>query len=98
MIMLQTSPAAPGHYLGATTFRRRVRFFSLFSRRLVIKEVSLIKPRVVWPQDGEGKWKLPKWQEVQSSGVSRKPPVSVSQSRREGEFVQPTVPPMDIAP
>ena len=98
IIIPQTSPAAPRHFLEAKTFRLRVRFLSLFSRRLVIKEVSLIKPRVVWPQDAEGKWKLPKSQEVQSSGVSRKPPVSVSQSRREGEFVQPTVPPMDIAP
>ena len=98
IIIPQTSPAAPRHFLEAKTFRLRVRFLSLFSRRLVIKEVSLIKPRVVWPQDAEGKWKLPKSQEVQSSGVSRKPPVSVSQSRREGEFVQPTVPPMDIVP
>ena len=98
IIIPQTSPAAPRHFLEAKTFRLRVRFLSLFSRRLVIKEVSLIKPRVVWPQDAEGKWKLPKSQEVQSSGVSRKPPVSVSQSRRESEFVQPTVPPVDIAP
>jgi len=98
IIIPQTSPAGPTHFLEAKTFRLRVRFLSLFSRRLVIKEVSLIKPRVVWPQDAEGKWKLPKSQEVQSSGVSRKPPVSVSQSRRESEFVQPTVPTMDIAP
>ena len=98
IIIPQTSPAGPRHFLEAKTFRLRVRFLSLFSRRLVIKEVSLIKPRVVWPQDAEGKWKLPKSQEVQSSGVSRKPPVSVSQSRRESEFVQPTVPPVDIAP
>jgi len=98
IIIPQTSPAGPRHFLEAKTFRLRVQFLSLFSRRLVIKEVSLIKPRVVWPQDAEGKWKLPKSQEVQSSGVSRKPPVSVSQSRRESEFVQPTVPPVDIAP
>ena len=98
IIIPQTSPAGPRHFLEAKTFRLRVRFLSLFSRRLVIKEVSLIKPRVVWPQDAEGKWKLPKSQEVQSSGVSRKPPVSVSQSRRESEFVQLTVPPVDIAP
>ena len=98
IIIPQTSPAGPRHFLEAKTFRLRVRFLSLFSRRLVIKEVSLIKPRVVWPQDAEGKWKLPTSQEVQSSGVSRKPPISVSQSRRESEFVQPTLPPVDIAP
>ena len=98
IIIPQTSPAGPRHFLEAKTFRLRVRFLSLFSRRLVIKEVSLIKPRVVWPQDAEGKWKLPKSQEMQSSGVSRKPPLSVSQSRRESELVQPAVSPMDIAP
>ena len=55
----QTSPVGPRDFLEARTFRLRVRFLSLFSRRLVIKEVSLINPNVVWPQDVEGKWKLP---------------------------------------
>ena len=40
----QTSSAGPRHFLEAKTFRLRVRFLSLFSRRLVIKEVSLISP------------------------------------------------------
>src|SRR5262249_13876696 len=55
----QTSPVGPRHFLEAKTFRLRVRFLSLFSRRLVIKEVALISPKIVWPQDAEGKWKLP---------------------------------------
>src|SRR5207249_11375967 len=55
----QTSPGGPKHFLEAKTFRLRVRFLSLFSRRLVIKEVALINPNIVWPQDAEGKWKLP---------------------------------------
>jgi type II secretion system protein N len=48
-----------GDFLHAKSFRLRVRFFSLFSRRLVINEVSLIGPTVVWPQNAEGKWRLP---------------------------------------
>ena len=56
----QTSPVGSRDFLEAKTFRLRVRFLSLFSRRLVIKEVSLINPNVVWPQDVEGKWKLPR--------------------------------------
>jgi AsmA-like C-terminal region/AsmA family len=55
----QTSGASPGHFLEASTFRLRVRFLSLFSKRLVIKEVSLVDPNVVWPQDAKGKWRLP---------------------------------------
>src|SRR5262249_40686867 len=52
----QTSPVGPRHFLEAKTFRLRVRFLSLFSRRLVIKEVALVNPTIVWPQDAEGKW------------------------------------------
>jgi type II secretion system protein N len=55
----QTSPVGARHFLEAKTFRLRVRFLSLFSRRLVIKEVALVDPKIVWPQDAEGKWKLP---------------------------------------
>ena len=55
----QTSSVGPKYFLEAKTFRLRVRYLSLFSRRLVINVVSLINPRVVWPQDAEGKWRLP---------------------------------------
>ena len=58
----QTVPVGPKDFLVARTFRLRIRFLSLFSRRLVIKEVSLIGPRVVWPQNPEGKWRLPSTQ------------------------------------
>src|SRR5438045_4939568 len=88
IVIPQTGPVGPKHFLEARTFRLRVRFLSLFSRRLVIKEVSLIEPNVVWPQDAEGKWRLPSSQAMQSSGVSPKQTASVSQSQAEGKFVQ----------
>ena len=78
----QTSPVGPKHFLEAKTFRLRVRFLSLFSRRLVIKDVALINPNVVWPQDAEGKWKLPR-----SRGSKTSPP-TVSQPRAESESPQ----------
>jgi hypothetical protein len=84
----QTSSASPRHFLEAKTFGLRVRFLSLFSRRLVIKEVSLIKPDVVWPQDAEGKWRLPGSQKVHSPAVTRKQAARVSQPQAESEFVQ----------
>lgn len=80
-IAIAQSPAAnptPFPFLRARTFRLRVRPLSLFSRRLVIKEVSLVDPNVVWPQDAEGKWRLPS---------SRKEQAHVSQS--EGGGVRP---------
>src|SRR4249920_3563875 len=55
----QTVSVGSKDFLEARTFRLRVRFLSLFSQRLVIKEVSLIAPRVVWLQNTEGKWRLP---------------------------------------
>jgi type II secretion system protein N len=55
----QTKPGASGDFLDAETFRLRIRFGSLFSQRLVIKEISLIRPNVVWMQNADGKWRLP---------------------------------------
>jgi type II secretion system protein N len=91
----QTSSVGPRHFLEAKTFRLRVRFLSLFSKRLVIKEVSLINPNVVWPQDAEGKWKLPSSKEVQSSTVSAKR--GVSQPQVESESFQTNAAPVVTA-
>ena len=95
----QTSSAGPRHFLEAKTFRLRVRFLSLFSRRLVIKEVALISPNVAWPQDAEGKWKLPSSREAPRSGgaVSAKQPASVSHPQVENEFVKTNVAPVVTA-
>src|SRR5262245_8529919 len=75
----QTSPVGPRHFLEAKTFRLRVRFLSLFSRRLVIKEVALINPNIVWPQDAGGKWKLPGSQGKQAAA----PTVSQADAQSE---------------
>ena len=55
----QTQPGIPSDFLTAKAFRLRIRFGSLFERRLVIKEVSLIDPEIVWAQNADGKWRLP---------------------------------------
>lgn len=58
-----TIPQAAGgpnaQFLEAKTFRLRIHFASLFSRRLVIKEISLVDPTVVWLQNADGKWRIP---------------------------------------
>jgi AsmA-like C-terminal region/AsmA family len=76
----QTSPVGPRHFLEAKTFRLRVRFLSLFSRRLVIKDVALINPNVVWPQDAEGKWKLPSSRERSTAAPTMSQPKMESES------------------
>lgn len=55
----QTQPGVSPEFLTAKTFRLRIRFSSLFAQRLVIKDISLINPDVVWAQNAEGKWRLP---------------------------------------
>jgi hypothetical protein len=57
--MPQEQPGATPDFLTAETFRLRVQWASLFARRLVIKEVLLVNPKVVWPQNADGKWRLP---------------------------------------
>ena len=58
-----TIAQAPGgtstNFLEAENFALRVAFLSLFSKRLVFNEVSLVKPNVIWLQNAEGKWRLP---------------------------------------
>lgn len=55
----QSDPGISQDFLTAKTFRLRIRFASLFERQLVIKEVALINPEVVWAQNADGKWRLP---------------------------------------
>ena len=94
----QTSPVGPRHFLEAKTFRLRIRFLSLFSRRLVIKEVSLIDPNVVWPQDAEGKWKLPRSKGIkgaaphESKPNTRNQPLQTAQARRPPVAISPASP------
>ena len=59
-ITIAQGPQGSGNFLEAENFGLRIAFFSLFSKRLVFKEVSLLKPNVVWPQNADGKWRLPK--------------------------------------
>jgi type II secretion system protein N len=68
----QSQPGVSADFLTAQTFRLRVKFGSLFSRRLVIKEISLISPEVVWAQNRDGKWRIPSM--PQEQGVTSVPP------------------------
>lgn len=57
--MAQEASGSGSNFLEAKNFGLRIAFFSLFSRKLVIREVSLVSPTVVWPQNADGKWRLP---------------------------------------
>jgi len=66
----QSQPGVSPDFLTAKTFRLRIKFGSLFARRLVIKEVSLINPDVVWAQNKDGKWRVPSPLPVSSGPAS----------------------------
>src|SRR5256886_5077948 len=55
----QSQPGVSPDFLTAKAFRLRIRFSSLFGGHLVIKEVLLINPEVVWAQNTDGKWRVP---------------------------------------
>jgi type II secretion system protein N len=55
----QSQSGVSSDFLRAKSFRLRIRFSSLFGGQLVIKEISLINPEVVWAQNSDGKWRLP---------------------------------------
>jgi hypothetical protein len=89
----QTSPVSPSNFLEARTFRLRVRFLSLLSRRLVIKDVSLVNPNIVWAQNAEGKWRLPSARKKEAPAVSANSPPNIPEPRAPGEPVAPAAPP-----
>ena len=86
----QTDPALEGEFLRAETFRLRIRFASLFSGRLVIREISLVEPKVVWAQNADGKWRIP--------GTSEAPVADASAPTVAAEPVPATAPPQDAVP
>ena len=92
----QSSLGGPGNFLEAKTFRLRVRLLSVFSKRLVIKEVALVKPTVVWPQDAEGKWRLPGSQEAQSPPISTQSAATVGHLDTENAPI--TTNPVPVVP
>ena len=80
-----------GNFLEAENFGLRIAFFSLFSKRLVFKEVSLVKPNVIWPQNAEGKWRLPDLRSERHPGKKRAEPSITPSSMPDQGASQPPV-------
>ena len=83
----QGSEGATGNFLEAKNFGLRISFFSIFSRRLVFKEVSLVSPNVVWPQSSEGKWRLPDLHRDRTKNVVEP---SADNSENESDNAEPS--------
>src|ERR1044071_5640537 len=74
-------------FLEAKNFRLRVKVRSIFWRPLVIKEVALIGPAVIWPQNESGEWRVP----------MREPPVE-PQTPPEPETAETAPPETTVEP
>lgn len=86
-----------GNFLEAKSFHLHLRFLSLFSKRLVVKEVSLLSPNVVWPQNAEGKWKLPASREEKTPASTSAEAPALSTSPAENITTMPVAPTPKIA-
>ncbi len=88
----QISSASSSNFLEAKSFHLHLRLLSLFSKQLVIKEVSLLSPDVVWPQNADGKWRLPGSRDEKHSASLPVESAAVSESSAA------TIAPMPLAP
>jgi uncharacterized protein involved in outer membrane biogenesis len=83
----QSNDAQAPPFLQAKHFRLRVRLRSIFWRPLVIKEVALIAPAVIWPQNESGEWRVPMTEtpsEAQVQAEEEEPTVSTPDNLPEG--------------
>ena len=86
-ITIAQGPSGNANFLEASNFGLRIAFFSLFSRKLVIKEATLVSPSVVWPQNAEGKWRLPdlRGERTENSPPPPKAPGQAATESKENE-------------
>jgi type II secretion system protein N len=92
--MPQDTESIPGDFLHAKTFRLRIQFGSLFAQRLVIKEISLINPKVVWAQNADGKWRLPSSLRTDGAAATEE----VAAASPPAVAGTPVPPPREVAP
>jgi type II secretion system protein N len=94
----QGTAGTSGNFLEAKNFGLRIAFFSLFSRRLVIKEVSLVSPNVVWPQNADGKWRLPDLRPERPENTPKNVATATSTAEESEKTGTPTESPIPATP
>jgi type II secretion system protein N len=64
----QPDSAHDGNFLDAEAFTARFEWLPLLQRKVVINDVELRRPRLVWFQNEKGRWRLPEPQAQASAG------------------------------
>lgn len=84
-----TIPNGDTDLLNAASFSARYRIAPLLKRRLVIHHVTLDSPKIVWMQNSEGKWTLPRQEKPAKSAeppaAEPKPPVPETEKKPRKE-------------
>lgn len=71
----QADPPGGGNFLEAPRFTAHLRFWPLFRRRLIIDDITVTEPKVVWFENDRGQWKPPSpLKEAEQPG--REPPAA----------------------
>ncbi|MGI8437366.1 MAG: AsmA-like C-terminal region-containing protein [Chthoniobacterales bacterium] len=96
--MPQGDASLPDDFLRADIFRLRIRLSWLFGRWLVIKEVSLINPKVVWRQNPDGKWRLPTTFVANEATEPTEPAPGAAPPAETKPVPPPTAPPAITSP
>ena len=78
-----TIPDGAVNFLDASSFSARYRLAPLFGGKLVITEMSVDAPHIVWAQNAEGKWVVPK--AAKKTAAAAPPAPKVESERKEGK-------------
>ncbi len=79
-----TVPADGGNFLEAASFGAHYKLLPLLRRRLVIFDVKLEQPKIVWRQNADGKWVLPGLAKKAAPGEQK--PVKKEEKKSGGGF------------
>lgn len=82
-----------GHFLEAESFSADFRWIPLFQHRLVVDEIAIDSPTVVWVQNEAGKWRLPHETEPATPASTPSPGIAAA-SPSPGEV--PLEPPLPV--
>jgi type II secretion system protein N len=81
------APRNMNDFLDARSFHLHLRLLSLLSKSLVISKVSLVDPTVVWPQEPDGRWRLPEASPTPLPQAPAAPPGGPKQPRLRAHLV-----------
>lgn len=81
-----TIPHGDGTFLEAGSFVASYRALPLLAGKLVVPEMSVDRPKVIWRQNAEGKWKLPALEKTASIPDENKPPEPAAEKKAKSGF------------